>query len=185
MATSQTQIARELERLGASRIAIVSELAGEGEPDGIGAALLLAIGSRESNMRNIVGDGGHGRGWLQIDDRFHHRFLASHRGCDSGSFTPRHPSAAPKGRVPSITASTMYAIELLRDNMRVGRNNGVPEGKIVRFALAAYNAGPGNALDGVRQGNVDAHTTGRNYSKDVLARKSVVARVLERQAIPA
>jgi len=40
---------------------MVSDLAHEGENDGIGAALLLALGSRETNMRNIAGDGGHGR----------------------------------------------------------------------------------------------------------------------------
>ncbi len=31
--------------------------------------LLLAIASRETNMRSIVGDGGHGYGLMQIDDR--------------------------------------------------------------------------------------------------------------------
>src|SRR6185312_2217418 len=31
-------------------------------------ALLLAIASRESNVQNILGDGGHGRGIMQIDD---------------------------------------------------------------------------------------------------------------------
>jgi hypothetical protein len=31
--------------------------------------LLMAIASRETNMRSIVGDGGHGYGIMQIDDR--------------------------------------------------------------------------------------------------------------------
>jgi hypothetical protein len=31
--------------------------------------ILLAIASRETNMRNIIGDGGHGYGIMQIDDR--------------------------------------------------------------------------------------------------------------------
>ena len=30
--------------------------------------ILLAIASRETNMRNIIGDGGHGYGIMQIDD---------------------------------------------------------------------------------------------------------------------
>ena len=29
----------------------------------------VAIASRETNMRNIIGDGGHGYGIMQIDDR--------------------------------------------------------------------------------------------------------------------
>jgi len=35
------------------------------------AALLLALASRETDMNDIVGDKGHGRGLFQIDDRFH------------------------------------------------------------------------------------------------------------------
>ena len=31
--------------------------------------VLMAIASRETNMRNIIGDGGHGYGLVQIDDR--------------------------------------------------------------------------------------------------------------------
>src|SRR6476469_5413996 len=31
--------------------------------------VLMAIASRETNMRNIIGDGGHGYGLMQIDDR--------------------------------------------------------------------------------------------------------------------
>jgi hypothetical protein len=31
--------------------------------------ILMAIASRETNMRNIIGDGGHGYGIMQIDDR--------------------------------------------------------------------------------------------------------------------
>jgi hypothetical protein len=31
--------------------------------------VLMAITSRETNMRNIIGDGGHGYGLMQIDDR--------------------------------------------------------------------------------------------------------------------
>jgi hypothetical protein len=45
--------------------------------DGIGAAhglptgLLLAVGSRETNLTDEVGDGGHGHGVWQLDDRSH------------------------------------------------------------------------------------------------------------------
>jgi hypothetical protein len=33
--------------------------------------LLYAVGSRETNLRNVVGDGGHGHGVFQLDDRSH------------------------------------------------------------------------------------------------------------------
>jgi hypothetical protein len=182
---TEGQLDQQLRALGHRRLDMVSDLAHEGDNDGIGAALLLALGSRESNMRNIVGDSGHGRGWLQIDDRFHHDFLATHRGCDSGSFHPAYESAAPKGRVPTLTASTIYAIGLLRANMRFARSNGVPEETAVRFAVAAYNAGPGGALAGFHEGDVDRHTTGRDYSGDVLGRRAAIARSLDGMRVPA
>jgi len=182
---TEAQLAQQVKALGNRRLDMVSDLAHEGESDGIGAALLLALGSRETNMRNIAGDGGHGRGWLQIDDRFHREFLATHRGCDSGSFTPTHDSAAANGRVPTLTAGTIYAIGLLRANMRFARSNGVPEAKVLRFAVAAYNAGAAGALAGLEEGDVDGRTTGRDYSKDVFARKAAIARILERMSVPA
>jgi len=185
MNITETQLAAQLDAFGEHRIEIVTELAHQGSPDAIGPALLLALGSRESFLRNIVGDAGHGRGWLQIDDRFHRPFLSTHRGCDNGSWDPTHPTALPRGRVPSLTAATLYAIELLHDNMKVARNNGVPAGQVLRFAVAAYNAGAGGALQGFRAGDVDRETTGEDFSRDVLSRKAAVGRYLQRHALVA
>src|SRR3954451_14683635 len=50
--------------------------------------MLLAIASRETNMQDIVGDAGHGRGLFQIDDRFHGDWLAKHGARGAGT-TPR------------------------------------------------------------------------------------------------
>jgi uncharacterized protein with LGFP repeats len=38
---------------------------------GLPPFLLFAVGSRETNLRNIRGDQGHGHGTFQLDDRFH------------------------------------------------------------------------------------------------------------------
>ena len=38
---------------------------------GLPRGLLLAVGSRETNLTNEVGDGGHGHGVWQLDDRSH------------------------------------------------------------------------------------------------------------------
>ena len=38
---------------------------------GLPKMLLFAVGSRETNLTNEVGDGGHGHGVWQLDDRFH------------------------------------------------------------------------------------------------------------------
>jgi hypothetical protein len=184
MGITAQQLEGELEAFGHHRIEIVGELAHDGPSDGIGPALLLALGSRETDLRNIVGDAGHGRGWLQIDDRFHPSFLSTHRGCDSGSFTAKFASALPKGRVPTLTAGTLFAVQLLRGNMQFAREHGVPKAQILRFAIAAYNAGAGGALTGFRSGKgVDFKTTGKNYSADVLARAQVVGRFLKRNGL--
>src|SRR5438309_11296947 len=38
---------------------------------GLPPGMLYAVGSRETNLRNVVGDGGHGHGVFQLDDRSH------------------------------------------------------------------------------------------------------------------
>src|SRR4051812_46990770 len=43
-------------------------------------SLILAVMSRETNGKNIKGDGGHGRGLMQIDDRSWGPWLNSHQG---------------------------------------------------------------------------------------------------------
>ena len=47
------------------------------------------------------------------------------------------------------------------------------------FAAAAYNAGVAGALDGLRRGDPDLATTGRNYGADVL-RRMYAFRALEK-----
>jgi hypothetical protein len=38
---------------------------------GLPRCLLYAVGSKETNLRNVVGDGGHGHSVFQLDDRWH------------------------------------------------------------------------------------------------------------------
>lgn len=59
----QTQFARAL-----SDWAFIGEI---NDRYGFPPALLYAVASRETNMRNVVGDGGHGHGVFQLDDRYH------------------------------------------------------------------------------------------------------------------
>src|SRR6266545_4010959 len=94
----------ELDAFGEHKIHIVTELAHDGEDDGIGPALMLALASRETNIHNIVGDRGHGRGWLQIDDRFHAGWLGAHPGVPSGHWGPptNGKTALVRGFVPTL-----------------------------------------------------------------------------------
>jgi hypothetical protein len=87
-----------------------------------------------------VGDFGHGRGLMQIDDRAHPEFTAGEDWKDP-------------------QANITYGAKLLRSLFDAGNGD-------LRAAIAAYNAGP-RAL---KLTDPDVITTGRNYSADVLAR---------------
>jgi hypothetical protein len=185
MRITEAQLESQLDSFGPEKIRIVAELSHQGPPDGIGPALVLGMGSRETNLENIVGDGGHGRGWLQIDDRFFAAWLDRHAGCANGTWRPRFASALPGGRVPTLTHSTLQAIEILRSNVAFAASRNVAAGERMRFAVAAYNSGAGNAIHGLGAGDVDAHTAHGDYSSDVFERRDVVARYLKRKGLPA
>ena len=133
--------------------------------------LALAIASRETNMVNKVGDGGHGRGIFQLDDRYQRAFLESHRGCRSGTNLAIYKSAFPAGRVPGIYAGAVRMCQIMDSNVAQAIRDNVPSGKRLRLAISAYNAGYQGALIGFQNsGDSDKNTTGHNYAKDVLGR---------------
>lgn len=136
--------------------------------------LLAAICDRESRGGLTLkptgpagtGDGGHGRGLCQIDDRFHVSFITSSDG---------YGKALWKQPVFNI----LYAAKLLRDNVDALLD--------VSLALSAYNAGVARvraAADLVPVGKDDAttlelrrkaadgKTAGGNYAADVLRRRA-------------
>jgi hypothetical protein len=133
---------------------------------GLPRALMLAVASRETGCRDIVGDFGHGRGVFQIDDRFHHDWLDAH-------------DAAAPGAVPPFKAAAELAATMLAGGLEVARAQALKDVAAVKFAAAAYNAGVGGALDGLRRGDPDLATTGRNYGADVVQRMHTF-RTLER-----
>ncbi len=107
-------------RLAAQGVAFAPEIAGAAERHGLDPELLAAVaaqetGGTESNAgRNVVGDGGHGHGIFQIDDRWH-------------AF-----ASTPAAMDPSKNAD--YAATMLSGLLnRYGGN--------VHEALSAYNAG--------------------------------------------
>jgi hypothetical protein len=111
-------------RLSADGVAFAPAIANAARRHGLDADLLAAVaaqetGGPESNSgRNIVGDGGHGHGVFQIDDRWH-------------SF-----ATTPAAMDPTQNAD--YAAGMLSGLLkRYGGN--------VRAALSAYNSGSPNA----------------------------------------
>jgi soluble lytic murein transglycosylase-like protein len=124
-------------------------------------ALLMAIASRETNIRNITGDGGHGRGIMQIDDRSFPDFANS-----SHSKDPRR--------------NILKGGEILNGKRKFLSNKGVSGDLLVRGSVAAYNGGEGRVLKAIRnQHNVDSVTAHGNYSSDVLGRSQIFTELLD------
>jgi hypothetical protein len=136
----------------------------------VSLSILLGIASHESRMglaldANFTGDGGHGRGLMQIDDRWHADFLATHANDDHEAIID-------------------YAANLLRSNLDTFDQD-------YTKALAAYNAGAGNVRKAIRNGlPADAYTTpykaGRGpYSGDIIERAGAFAAKLNLAPPPA
>lgn len=107
--------------------------------------ILYALGSRETNLskhwEQTPGDGGHGHGTWQLDDRSH-----------------KIPNPFP------IALQAEMAAQLLASLIKEFNGD-------VKHALSAYNAGAGGARNGIADnGDSDSHTTGHDYGADVLGR---------------
>lgn len=138
-------------------------------------SLLEAVASRETNMKNVVGDGGHGRGMFQQDDRFQEKFLRSVRGCRSGMNLPIYASAWMKGRVPTVAAGADRCADILEANVAECIRRKVPAGKRLSVAISGYNAGITGAINAFfAHGNADRATTGADYASDVLQRAALI-----------
>lgn len=131
--------------------------------------LLAAVCARESGGGvylvprgpHGLGDRGHGHGLLQVDGRYHAKFL--HMRLPSGALAWQDPRE-----------NILYGASLLRQNLRL-------LGGDLQAAIAAYNASwqrvravqrrlaPAVALE-LRLRAYDDVTTGRDYVSDVLRR---------------
>jgi hypothetical protein len=126
----------------------------------IPASVIAGIGSRESHWGLALtppnpggtGDGGHGRGLMQIDDRWHIPFIQS-------------------GKWAIASENIIYGCAVLKSSINLFTKNGITGFTALQGGIAGYNCGPSRALAGHREGyGVDYYTTGRDYAKNVLER---------------
>lgn len=122
--------------------------------------LLMGICSRESHFgllldKNLKGDGGHGHGLMQIDDRSHKDYIAKGTWKD------------PSSNIEYGADVWMWNFNYFVDRFEYFDN--YPN--LIWASTAAYNCGAGNVMKSLKAGlSVDARTTGRDYSADVRVR---------------
>lgn len=174
-----TEIGRALANLGNYRVLRVQEICWPYKP--IPASVMLGVGFRESELKNICGgavlvngvwiQSFSDRGYLQISDQFEADFLKSAEGCAEGQWGPTNPpsKAIEPRHVPRFTPATHYVKQTLINSMEYAHSQGVPDDQLLRFAIAAHNAGDGGAIKGWREGDVDKWTAHGDYSAYVLA----------------
>lgn len=110
---------------------------------GLPAFFLFAVGSRETNLRNIIGDRGHGYGVWQRDNR---------SWPVDGTY------------LQNVRRQAEDAASLLRNDYQHLRD--------WRLAADAYNAGLGAVLHAINNGeDADSVTTGGDYGYDVMMRQ--------------
>jgi soluble lytic murein transglycosylase-like protein len=121
-------------------------------------ALLAAIASRESRggavLKNGFGDGGHGFGLMQVDDR--NKFAVEQEGGPAGQPHINQATGILADKLKTVTKefAALSAVEHLQ------------------MAVSRYNGGKGK-----QPPDSDAGTTGGDYMNDVWARARFYARV--------
>lgn len=140
---------------------------------------LLAIASRESNIKNVIGDNGHGYGTMQIDIR-------------TDPSVPTYWQDMEKYMMKAVgilQSKKQWIIDnagqskTLRDSKGNVATFVVPmieEPLLSRVAIAGYNAGAWPVYQVSKGRDPDISTTGKNYSADVLFRAASFADWIEK-----
>lgn len=137
---------------------------------GFDVSLILGIASRETNIEQIVGDKGHGRGIMQIDDRAFPDFINSGQWKDVrlniafGAYVLRTAyQTIARGQGLTLTAS-IRGQRLSYVGARLDQDG------LLRTAVSAYNCGGAAYYWMSTKGDPDLGTTGHDYSHDVMLR---------------
>jgi hypothetical protein len=137
--------------------------------------LVMAIASRETNMKNEVGDRGHGYGLMQVDVGTDPTF------CHSGAW--QDPHASIERGVQILESKRTLVGRGVGKAMSVGgyRFTGkafASQDELNQVAVAAYNCGLWAYYCFSRGESVDKFDTGHDYSSDVLERAKTFAELI-------
>lgn len=141
---------------------------------------LLAIASRETNMQNIIGDGGRGFGIMQVDIDTNESFCKSGRGQDPNMAigmgaailaSKRNQIVKNAGQPIHVKAKSGYE-ETFQMPVIVGES-------LRRVTIASYNSGLWAPRNFLKHGDPDRGTTGKDYSQDVIQRSTIFKSLLD------
>jgi soluble lytic murein transglycosylase-like protein len=173
-------------------VPIINQVSNE---TGVPASIIAAIMWRESMFGLALtppgptgtGDGGHGRGLMQIDDRYWTNWLAQNDWTDpytnikQGALIwqqKRNFFMSQGSGTVNITAGQAAKLNAVSGPYPDPRPI-YDDAALNQAATAAYNAGEGGVLAALAAGmDPDLMTTGKNYSNWVLAQVGVVANSL-------
>jgi hypothetical protein len=136
------------------------------------AALVVAIGIRESNLgrslsprgdHNGTGDGGHGRGLFQIDDRGPFKHLIPEPGVDWPPFIQVQAAC-------QVLATARHELVEFKDSLS--------QGAWEEAVVCRYNSALSAVQWALRNGkSPNDVTTGKDYGRDVLAMRDGLRRL--------
>lgn len=179
------QLQDALHKFGAYRVHRVGEVLDALENSrNVTQAIVLALGLRESFLRNVEGGAKMVDGkWVKQDDPklmdvgpfqisrwWHREALQKMNAVKVGTWKPVAVgrSAYDGGYAPQFEDSCLYAVNELVASVKWAKQQGIKKTDRVRLAIAAHNAGRGGALSGYRKGDVDLLTARQDYSSWVL-----------------
>jgi tape measure domain-containing protein len=152
---------------------------------GFDLATLLGIASRETNIKNIIGDRGRGVGMMQVDIGTDAAFKAAGKWKDAGVAIERGAQILQQKMQQLISLAGKEVT--IKDRKGRAYTFTVPklEGEQLRqTAIAAYNSGLWAAYHVSKGRSPDYGTTGKDYSADVMARADQFRALLGGQITP-
>jgi hypothetical protein len=154
----------------------------------------FALGCRETGLQNIRGGAVFENGaWKPSDTdegvfqvtntvSSNARWLRSVPGCPNGTFEPDMEgwnagkvNALTPGHNPTLSAGLQFTIGEIKANRAQAGPAKIKPPDVLRFVIAAHNAGFEGALEGYESGDVDRYTTLGNYSWWVLLNAPPIA----------
>lgn len=131
------------------------------------AEVLMGIASRETNMQSIVGDGGHGYGMMQIDDRSFPDWCHSGAWRDVGACIQKGALVLDSKR-EQIRSGQGKTLSIGGESFQ-GKSN-LSDDDLLRMAISAYNCGLWAYYNFSTDRDIDRFSTGHDYSADTLKR---------------